>query len=284
MARDSKNGRFSASDITGQRHGCVTAIQPTEKRSIDGSIIWVMKCDCGLTFERPSGKFRATFTCGCGSVDNEGQFVGTDWRGRTFHECVVVAPTDKRYWGYIVWTLRCFMCDEEFERPTYGFKSGRVRHGCPKWWARYGKGRKPGKKPLPEFRSHARSIWGSIKKGADVRDIHFALTVADVATIVKQDCVYCGSPPKKRHVGRRLHGSESCSANGIDRFDNQIGYTVDNCVPCCLTCNRGKGTKTPEEFADWITRVHAHFASHALGRRLNRPEDALRPHPPEYSV
>jgi 5-methylcytosine-specific restriction endonuclease McrA len=27
---------------------------------------------------------------------------------------------------------------------------------------------------------------------------------------------------------------------GIDRVDNSIGYTPDNCVPCCTQCNRIK--------------------------------------------
>lgn len=34
-------------DITGQKIGSLTAIQPTDKRSSNGSIIWLFHCDCG---------------------------------------------------------------------------------------------------------------------------------------------------------------------------------------------------------------------------------------------
>jgi hypothetical protein len=32
--------------------------------------------------------------------------------------------------------------------------------------------------------------------------------------------------------------------NGIDRVDNEKGYLVENCVPCCFTCNSLKKSVT----------------------------------------
>lgn len=37
--------------------------------------------------------------------------------------------------------------------------------------------------------------------------------------------------------------------NGLDRKDNSLGYTIDNCVPCCTVCNRGKNSMG---YNDWI--------------------------------
>lgn len=45
--------------------------------------------------------------------------------------------------------------------------------------------------------------------------------------------------------------------NGVDRKDNHVGYTYDNCLPCCGACNHMKGKKLYAEFTDWIGRVVA---------------------------
>ena len=46
--------------------------------------------------------------------------------------------------------------------------------------------------------------------------------------IVIQPCYLCGKENTETHK------------NGIDRFDNDIGYTQDNCRPCCGDCNMMK--------------------------------------------
>ena len=50
-------------------------------------------------------------------------------------------------------------------------------------------------------------------------------------------CHYCGDA---------LHWQEWADNNGgykLDRKDNDFGYSVDNCVPCCTRCNIGKGNR-----------------------------------------
>ena len=58
---------YAYKDITGQRFFDLTAVRPTEKRDIRGSIIWVCRCDCGnvkeLSYNRlVYGKVKS---CGC---------------------------------------------------------------------------------------------------------------------------------------------------------------------------------------------------------------------------
>lgn len=43
--------------------------------------------------------------------------------------------------------------------------------------------------------------------------------------------------------------------NGIDRVDNNKGYTITNSVPCCKDCNFAKRDMTHDEFIAWVTRV-----------------------------
>lgn len=56
-----------AIDISGQRFGLLVALYPTDKRSINGSIIWHCKCDCGNYTETSLGNLTRghTLSCGC---------------------------------------------------------------------------------------------------------------------------------------------------------------------------------------------------------------------------
>jgi hypothetical protein len=44
--------------------------------------------------------------------------------------------------------------------------------------------------------------------------------------------------------------------NGIDRVDNTLGYSKENCVSCCKICNYMKQVLTLEEFYSHIRRIH----------------------------
>ncbi len=43
--------------------------------------------------------------------------------------------------------------------------------------------------------------------------------------------------------------------NGVDRIDNAIGYTKENCVPCCAICNNSKSTLSLKDWLEWIERI-----------------------------
>ncbi len=44
--------------------------------------------------------------------------------------------------------------------------------------------------------------------------------------------------------------------NGIDRFDNTIGYIKDNCRSCCSLCNYLKRDSSYEKFINKIKRIY----------------------------
>ena len=58
-------------------------------------------------------------------------------------------------------------------------------------------------------------------KGATSRNLEFMLTEEEFAIIIQQPCYLCGLSDK----------------SGIDRFQNSIGYRLDNCRACCGHCN-----------------------------------------------
>lgn len=44
-------------------------------------------------------------------------------------------------------------------------------------------------------------------------------------------------------------------AHGIDRVDNSVGYTIENCVPCCTSCNFMKGKMTKDDFIEKVSQI-----------------------------
>ena len=54
-------------DLTGKRFGKLVAIEPTEERYGNGSVVWKCQCDCGATTIVGSGNLRngAVKSCGC---------------------------------------------------------------------------------------------------------------------------------------------------------------------------------------------------------------------------
>ena len=52
------------------------------------------------------------------------------------------------------------------------------------------------------------------------------MTREEFYKITKSDCHYCGSPPLTLHTA---YGGSEYLYNGIDRIDNDKGYSSDNC-------------------------------------------------------
>lgn len=88
-------------------------------------------------------------------------------------------------------------------------------------------------------------IGSTVKK----RNIPFNLTVEEFKTLCSSNCFYCEKKPsQKMDVGRGFK-------NGIDRVNNDFGYELTNCVPCCWTCNRMKGKLSNQDFIQHIKNI-----------------------------
>lgn len=91
------------------------------------------------------------------------------------------------------------------------------------------------------------------------RNIKVNLSLEEYEKIVKQSCHYCGELPRKiEWMGRNkiVTRESSLYANGIDRVDSSLDYSIDNCVPCCKTCNFMKNTMTKENFLLKIEKIY----------------------------
>jgi 5-methylcytosine-specific restriction endonuclease McrA len=85
----------------------------------------------------------------------------------------------------------------------------------------------------------------------------FELSVTQFKRIIMAQCFYCGSPPSKSF---KRSGSQSVVvSNGIDRVDNESGYTLSNVVTCCTACNFLKGKMTFETFILRISSISSNL-------------------------
>jgi len=84
----------------------------------------------------------------------------------------------------------------------------------------------------------------------------FEFTREEFQKITQQNCYYCGADPNQEVKVQSDSGSYFY--NGIDRVDNSMGYSKNNCVPCCKVCNIAKHNMTKDEFLNWINRVYIH--------------------------
>ncbi|MGM0841378.1 MAG: hypothetical protein ACQEWE_11655 [Bacillota bacterium] len=70
--------------------------------------------------------------------------------------------------------------------------------------------------------------------------------------LAKSACHYC-----KGYTSRKeKYSGKTFEINGIDRINSNLGYTINNVVPCCKICNSMKNQNSLDEFVDWIFRVN----------------------------
>jgi len=102
----------------------------------------------------------------------------------------------------------------------------------------------------------------SYTSGSVRRMIDFSLSIEEFILLTSKDCFYCGADPvefKSRQVSVRKFSGYV--ANGIDRIDSSLGYIHGNVVPCCWSCNQGKGKKTKEQFINMCKSVALHSSN-----------------------
>jgi len=102
--------------------------------------------------------------------------------------------------------------------------------------------------------SSMRKLIGAYKIGAKRRGFVYDLTEEQFHELTQKDCHYCGAKPSNIYMSKGYNGNYIY--NGLDRIDNNKGYTIDNVVPCCYICNQAKHNLTIKDFQEWIRKVY----------------------------
>ena len=163
-----------------------------------------------------------------------------DLTGKKFGRLTVIKRAGYNKWKQILWLCKC-ECGKEKIIQRGNLRTGGTQScGC--------------LKKIKFGLASMRQAINYYKANARKRGYIFNLTEEQFAEITKRDCHYCEAKPN--NTVRRLRGNGDYTYNGIDRIDNNKGYTMDNVVPCCKICNQAKHTLTMPEFKDWIKRVY----------------------------
>lgn len=101
-----------------------------------------------------------------------------------------------------------------------------------------------GKRYPGAFSDHKGSALYVYKHSAKRRNYIFELTEEQYYNLIKQNCYICGKQTDNNHT------------NGIDRFDNEKGYTFHNSNACCGQCNIMKKEMDYFEFMQKLQKIY----------------------------
>lgn len=99
-------------------------------------------------------------------------------------------------------------------------------------------------------------ILNNYKQSAKKKDRLFELSRKELEKLILSNCYYCGLPPSTKRDSYNNRDKEAFYYNGIDRKDNNKGYTVENSVSCCTECNFLKKDYNELEFLNLIKRIY----------------------------
>lgn len=167
--------------------------------------------------------------------------------GQKFNRLTVIEFSHIDKWRGACWKCLCD-CGNETVLQWSALKSGGTKScGCVQ---KENLKKLANKRRLPEGVAACNALIIKYKNQAKKRGIEQGLTDEQIIAFHKGNCHYCGSPPSNTCSISTLNGSYTYS--GIDRKDNEKGYTIDNVVPCCISCNSAKGIGAYDEFINWI--------------------------------
>lgn len=168
------------------------------------------------------------------------------------NECTFIQQTSKNKFNKQQELFLCG-CGNKFETVISAIKIGHTRScGCLKKKSCRNRPYKPN-----NIRAK-NQIFIRYKRGAKQRGHIFDLTLNDVNIITQMPCNYCGTINSNCLILTTTNGIRKYHYNGIDRVDNNLGYTSNNIVPCCNQCNHAKRDMTKDQFLDLIDKIYNH--------------------------
>ena len=234
----------------GDRYGRLITIMEMDHNP-GGDIKWLCKCDCGnekviMTSHMKSGH---TQSCGCVRKEMLSKKSRKEEVGNKYGRLLVIASVESN--RKMKWLCKCDCGNEKVVLGVNLRSGGSKSCGCLTLEAT----------SLPEGEGAFNQLYKRYIEGARHRNIEWNLSKDQVRSITKKNCYYCGVEPKyeistgKTKEGKII-GNGIYLYNGIDRVDSSLGYTEDNVLPCCGTCNVAKLNMSINEFKDWVSTVY----------------------------
>lgn len=123
---------------------------------------------------------------------------------------------------YYIYYFNCHQCNKEIKAQSSHFKthSGKCQRCC-------------------QLGEPYLFIYNELKNHRN-KNVDFTITFEEFKQLIaSSECHYCGTTLVYNKHSRDW-GKNLTRAHQLDRKDNLKGYTLDNVVTCCWTCNRLK--------------------------------------------
>lgn len=229
-------------DRTGNKYGKLLVISRVENKNHKS--FWLCRCSCGTILSVSGSNLQSgQISCGC----EIGKANIVDLTGKKFGKLKVIKDSNKRKrhsgQSKVLWECLCD-CGRTKLISTGALTSGKTTScGCVQNEIRH-----------KEFGQAAfRAIIASYKAKAKQRNLVFDLDDNLFKEMIEKNCYYCGQAPYSKF--KRKWKNKTYYYNGVDRVDNNIGYTMNNVVTCCKICNYMKRTLSKCEFIEHITKI-----------------------------
>lgn len=171
-----------------------------------------------------------------------------DITGEQFGRFTVLYESKKRNKGRnVYWVCSC-VCGNKKDIEGYSLRSGNTKScGClhrDMLRLKYGE-------------ATFNKLYDSYIRSAEKRKIKFSLTKEEFEKLTRLNCYYCGSVPSQIAMNNRSYGNYIY--NGVDRKNNNLGYSVNNCVSCCKMCNYMKHNHKLDVFLSHIRKIYEYL-------------------------
>lgn len=221
--------------LSNSRFGSLKVLRRSKHRRKGQGAFWDCFCDCGNECVALASQLHNGLKQSCGCKQKK------DFCGQRYGEILVIERLPEK--GQRTKYLCTCSCGNEIICDGSKLKK-RISCGCKK---------KKAKPRLAIADVVCNSLFGSYSRNAKNKNLLFRLSQKQFRKKIFDKCYYCGDDPKK--VFRKWREEEGCRYNGVDRKDNNKGYTRMNCVTCCSECNYKKGAQHIDEFILWIKKV-----------------------------
>lgn len=124
------------------------------------------------------------------------------------------------------------LCNRHYQRSVIASNPEKYQR---KWRERYQGSGGTEKARASKYKSTARGRFTKGQRRAiSERGLEWTISFEEYCHLISKPCAYCTGPLPPQGVG-------------LDRKDSEAGYTPDNVVPCCGTCNGIKSDKLSHE-------------------------------------
>ena len=246
-----------AKDLTGKKFGRLTVLKFSGHSNGSKKRMWLCQCDCGNQKTVIAERIVSGNTSSCGCARKEFKTSRTrDLSGfKTGRLTALSCVGSRDYNGNKKrrWLCQCDCGKQTIQDASALYNGKRISCGCAKTEASAQNSIKSRHKIVKKD-SGFKVVLNSYIRSAKKRNLEWTLTIDEAKDLFEQNCYYCGLIPSNIYK-LSFYGFKY---SGIDRKDNNKGYILENCVPCCKICNHAKHTISHDDFLGWINKVYLH--------------------------